>query len=83
MTESEICGSYRRAKNQTEQVKILTELTCKSRLEIIAILVRNGEELPKRIIDGLYKRMDALESEIQTREREYREIANALNGKKE
>ena len=55
MTENEICGSYRRAKNQTEQIKILTELTCKSRLEIIAILVKNREELPKRITDGLYK----------------------------
>lgn len=83
MTENEICGSYRRAKNQNEQIKILTELTCKSRLEIIAILVKNREELPKCITDGLYKRLEILENEIHSREQEYREIVNALNGKKE
>lgn len=79
MKDIEICGLYRRAKNQTTQIKILTELTCKSRLEIIGILVRGGEQLPKRVEDGLYKRLDVLDEEIGEREREYREILKALN----
>lgn len=82
MKESEICSSYRRAKNQNEQIKILTELTCKSRLEIIAILMRNGENLPSRVINQLYKRLDALENQISEREKEYREIVQVLNGGK-
>ena len=33
MTEREICGSFRRAENQKQQIQILTELTCKSSSE--------------------------------------------------
>ena len=53
-----------------------------SRIEIIKILVRNGETLPSRAINQLYKRLDALEAQISEREKEYREIVQALNGGK-
>lgn len=49
MTEREICGSFRRAENQKQQIQILTELTCKSKYQIIGILLRNGEKVPKSI----------------------------------
>lgn len=52
------------------------------RIEIIKILVRNGETLPSRAINQLYKRLDALEAQISEREKEYREIVQALNGGK-
>lgn len=47
VTEREICGSFRRAENQKQQIQILTELTCKSKYQIIGILLRNGEKVPK------------------------------------
>lgn len=80
MTEREICGSYIRAKNQNEQITILTELTLKSREQIIGILLKNGVDIPTRIMEQLWKRMEKLEQEISEREREYKEIANALKG---
>lgn len=49
VTEREICGSFRRAENQKQQIQILTELTCKSKYQIIGILLRNGEKVPKSI----------------------------------
>lgn len=61
VTEREICGSFRRAENQKQQIQILTELTCKSKYQIIGILLRNGEKVPKSIENQLYKRLDALE----------------------
>lgn len=79
MTEKEICRTYREAKKQNTQLQILAELNGMSRVEIITILVRNGEELPHRTIKQLYKRLDDLEKQISVREREYREIIQALN----
>lgn len=49
VTEREICGSFRRAENQKQQIQILTELTCKSKYQIIGILLRNGEKVPKAL----------------------------------
>lgn len=80
MTEREICSSYIRAKNQNEQIMILTELTLKSREQIIGILLKNGVDIPTRITEQLWKRLEKLEQEISEREREYKEIANALKG---
>ena len=80
MTEREICIMYRGAKNQNAQIQILVDLSSMSRIEIIKILVRNGEKLPSRAINQLYKRLDALEAQISEREKEYREIVQALNG---
>lgn len=82
MTEREICIMYRGAKNQNAQIQILADLSSTSRIEIIKILVRNGEKLPSRAINQLYKRLDALETQISEREKEYREIVQALNGGK-
>ncbi len=82
MTEREICIMYRGAKNQNAQIQILVDLSSMSRIEIIKILVRNGEKLPSRAINQLYKRLDALEAQISEREKEYREIVQALNGGK-
>lgn len=82
MTEREICIMYREAKNQNTQIQILADLSSMSRIEIIKILVRNGEILPTRAINQLYRRLDALEAQISEREREYREIVQALNGGK-
>lgn len=79
MTEREICLIYREAKKQNAQLQILAELNGMSRVEIITILVRNGEKLPHRTIKQLYKRLDDLEEQISIREREYREIVQALN----
>lgn len=67
MTEREICTSFRNAANQNMQVQILSELTCMSKVQIIGILVRNGEKPPKRIINQLFKRLDELEAQISER----------------
>ena len=80
MTEREICIMYRGTRNQNQQLQILAELNNVSRNEIIRILVKNGEKLPSRAINQLYKRLDILDAEIFEREKEDREIVRALNG---
>lgn len=82
MTEREICIMYRDAKNQNTQLQILADLNSVSRIEIIRILVSNGEKLPSRTVNQLYKRLDVLDAQISEREREYREIVRALSGGK-
>ena len=42
MTESEICVSYRQAKNKNEQVKILADLNLCKPEDITELLARNG-----------------------------------------
>lgn len=80
MTEREICSLYRQAKRPSEQIKILSDLTLKSNVQIIGILLKNRQAVPKKIINELFERMDKLDIEIATREREYIEIAKALKG---
>lgn len=82
MSEWDICCLYRQAKDKGKQIQVLEELTCRSRLEIIAILLRNDEVLPRREMEKLYKRMDDLTEKISVLEKEYREIVWALNGGK-
>lgn len=60
--------------------KVMTELTCKSKYQIIGILLRNGEKVPKSIENQLYKRLDALDAQIFECEMEYKEIVTALTG---
>ena len=79
MTEREMYLMYREARNQNEQIQILAELNGLNRNEIIRILVKNSEKLPSRVINQLYKRLDVLEAQISEREKEYREIVQALN----
>ena len=59
---------------------VLTELTCKNKYQIIGILLRNGEKVPKSIENQLYKRLDALDAQIFECEMEYKEIVTALTG---
>lgn len=80
MTENEICYSYRTAKNKAEQIQVLSQLCGISELQIISILVKNGRELPQRVVDRLYKRLDALDEKILEKEREYKAIVAALKG---
>lgn len=53
-----------------------------SRARIVGILLKNGEEISDRVISQLYRRLDTLEVQISEKEREYREIVQALNGGK-
>ena len=78
MTDCEICRSYRNAANPNSQIKILTELTGKQRLDIIMVLARNGEKLPKKCVDSLSRRMDKLDAQIREREKEYKEIVKVI-----
>ena len=80
MTEKEICRSYQNAKHKGQQIQILAELNGVKNLEIIKILVRNGEKLPKSTVNTLFKRLDKLDAQILELEREYKEIAAALKG---
>lgn len=80
MTDREICSIYRWAKNKSEQLQILADLNCVREIEIIRVLVRNGEKLPLKELKKLYKRMDILNAQISEREKEYREIVQALSG---
>lgn len=45
MTEGEICRQYRSAKDRASQLQILADLNCVPRLEIIKILMHNGEQV--------------------------------------
>lgn len=58
----------------------LAKVTCKSKYQIIGILLRNGEKVPKSIENQLYKRLDALDAQIFECEMEYKEIVTALTG---
>lgn len=98
MTEGEICRQYRSAKDRASQLQILADLNCVPRLEIIKILMHNGEQvrLPlaakgkKRTTEltdeeytaALFRRLDVLDREISKREREYREIVAVMGGMK-
>lgn len=80
MTEKEICLMYREAKNKDIQLNILAELNDVNRNEIIRILVKNGNELSRRVINQMYKRLDVLDAQISVMQGEYREIVRALGG---
>ena len=45
MTEGEICRQYRSAQDRASQLQILADLNCVPRLEIIKILMHNGEQV--------------------------------------
>lgn len=98
MSIEDICRSYREAKNKREQIKILADLNCTSKEEILKVLVDCGEEVPtpaKRkkptekpnIPDAVYtaitERMDVLNAVIAETEREYKELAEFIGKKTE
>lgn len=80
MGEWEICYNYRSAKHKERQIQILADLNGVNTLEIIKILVRGGESLPKRTLNRLFAQLDKLEVQIMEKEREYMAIAAALQG---
>ena len=82
MTEREICRSYREAKDKRKQIPIISDLSGLSKTEIIGILLKNGENVIKQDIEQLYKRLDTLDAQISKYEKEYKEIARVLAGKK-
>lgn len=81
MSVGEICRDYRWSKNQDEQIRILSDLNVADPVEIILILHENGEQLTNHAHSQLQRRMDVLNSEIVDREREYRRIVAAVNGR--
>ena len=81
MSVVEICREYRWSKNQYEQIRILSDLNIADPVEIILLLWENGEQLTRNAYRQLYQRLDTLNSEIMDREKAYRRIAAALNGR--
>lgn len=81
MSDGEICREYRWARNQDEQIRVLSDLNVADPVEIILILHENGEQLTNHAHSQLQQRLDVLNDEIVDREREYRRIAAALNGR--
>jgi len=78
VSEYEICAIYRGARNKNIEINILAELNGTKPFEIIKVLLKNGEELPPKAINKLYKRLDTLEAQIADREKEYKEIAQVI-----
>ena len=72
MTENAICRSYRGARNPVTQMQVLADLNGMDKMDIMEILVRNGESLPETTVNYLHKRMDTLKKKIAKKEEEYR-----------
>lgn len=98
MTNGEIVRRYRQAGDKGGQIQILAELNETSRINIINILLRQGEEvrvhLPSRgkkrkqeltereYRTALLKRLNELDAKIAVLELEYREIAAVVKAEK-
>lgn len=82
MSVGEICRDYRWSKNQDEQIRILSDLNIADPVEIILLLWENGEQLTRNAYKQLCQRMDTLNSEIMDREKAYRRVAAAVNGRR-
>lgn len=91
--EKEVCRKFKEAKDKAGMVLILSQLNDCSREEIVQILEKNGYEDPRKeqkkkakpmnkIPDAVYKvladRMDFIEVQIKSLEKEYQEIADYL-----
>lgn len=62
----------------SKKMLILAGMNRTRKLEIIKIMLMNGEKLAERDINKLYKRLDVLEEQIAEREKEYRMIVDVL-----
>lgn len=82
MSEREICSDYRNAKDRNEQIKVMAELNGIDRMEVMRILVKNGERLTCRVSGQLERRLETLNRKIAKLEQEYREITWIINGGK-
>lgn len=99
MTEGEILKMYRQARDKGGQIQILADLNGTKRINIIQILLYQGEEvrvpLPvrgkkrkkeltkKEYRTALLKRLDELDAKIAALETAYREIAAVVKAGKE
>lgn len=83
MSEREICSDYRNAKDRNEQITVLAELNGIGRIDVIRILVKNGERLTCKVSSQLERRLDTLNGKIAKLEQEYHEITWLINGGKE
>lgn len=83
MSEREICSDYRNAKDRNEQIKVMAELNGIDRMEVMRILVKNGERLTCKVSGQLERRLDTLNGKIAKLEQEYHEITWLINGGKE
>lgn len=86
MTDEEIVRNYREAKNKREQVKILADLNCMSREEIIQILKAGGikqQELPRNRGEKTQKKTEekpeirTVAERLEEEEREKRKAGKA------
>lgn len=86
MTDDEIRRSWRCAKDPVEQVKILAELNCKTKQEIMTKLIELGIDppqrlsrrgLPPKIDEPMRRKIWQLRQEGKT----YQTIADLLEGK--
>ena len=86
MTDEEIVRNYREAKNKREQVKILADLNCMSREEIIQILKDGGikqQELPRNRGEKTQKKTEekpeirTVAERLEEEEREKRKAGKA------
>ena len=75
--KNDICMRYRQAKYPDRQIQILTELNSMSKVEVIGILIGNGEKIQRRTVNQLHKKMETLKKKIAAAEEEYKE--NAAN----
>ncbi len=75
--KNDICMRYRQAKYPDRQIQILAELNSMSKVEVIGILIGNGEKIQRRTVNQLHKKMETLKKKIAAAEEEYKE--NAAN----
>ena len=91
MSNSDICREHRLTKDKWEQIQILADQNMAKRLDIINILLDNGEEIrrptrgrkgehsiepdDRKYYSSLYKKLDALDEKISGLTEEYMMVA--------
>ena len=70
-----ISAGYTEKQNHPDrQIPILAQLNGMSKTEIIGILIWKGEELPKRTVNQIDRKMKSLKKKIAAAEKEYKEM---------
>ena len=72
---------YRTSKYPNKMIPVLADLAMKSQVQIILILIENGEDVSESRINQLYKRMDYIDRKITELEKEYKSIARVMGAK--
>ena len=84
MTDEEIIASFRRAKFPAKQVGILSELTLRSKADIIEVLEGAGFDIPSgRVNSSWNKERDAFLVKARAEGKTYEEIARELGNSAE